>query len=71
LSLIGRKLRKPDIPQRVVGRSDELIFLSSIPVQFANATGRVGMVAQQVGGYLETAEELSQQTTRAIREKVA
>jgi hypothetical protein len=29
------------------------------------------MVAQQAARYLETAEELSQQTMRAIREKVA
>jgi hypothetical protein len=47
------------------------IFLSKIPVQFANATGRVSMVAQHVPRYLETAEESSQQTMRAIREKVA
>jgi hypothetical protein len=71
LSVIGPWLRKPDIPQRVVGCCDEQIFLTSTPVQLANAIGRISMVAQHVTRYLETAEELSQQTMRAIREKLA
>jgi hypothetical protein len=71
LSIIGRSLRKPEMPQRVVGCSEEQIFPSSTPVQFASAIGRICMVAQHVTRYLETAEELSQKTRRAIREKVA